>query len=466
MAKSRTRFVCQECGAVAIKWQGKCSDCGNWNTYVEETGPFIVEHAISHSEPERLQEIRGDPDSKTCTHIQEFDRVTGGGLVQGSILLIGGPPGIGKSTLLLQIAQSVAEKSGPVLYVTGEESSQQVKIRSIRLHVDSEKIFVLPEICIESIITCVEKMKPALVLIDSIQTLHKSDFSGAPGSVTQIRECTASLVRAGKSLGTTIIIVGHVTKDGAIAGPRVLEHMVDTVLYFEGEDTGIFRILKSVKNRFGSTNEVGVFQMSQNGLSSLENPSSFFLAHRGSETPGSVIVPVIEGTRPILVEIQALVAETHGNTFPCRKVKGINHNRLALLLAVLEKRASLSFGNSDVYVNVVGGMEIDEPAVDLAIAIAIASAKTNRLPIEGCVAFGEIGLGGEIRPVQFTLKRIQEAERLGFKTCVFPSSRFEGEEGYKPSIDLLPVSNIRDTIDKVLDERKKTSSKQEMYSTH
>lgn len=454
MARPKTRFVCQECGTYAIKWQGKCPECESWNSFVEETVTTSVDQPLIHNKPESLKKIQTDAGLKIITGIDEFDRVTGGGLVPGSIVLIGGPPGIGKSTLLLQIAQSIALQTKSVLYVSGEESSQQVKIRSMRLGIDSERIYLLPEINVESIISTIEKMKPSIVLIDSVQTLYKSDFSGAPGSVTQIRECTASLIRIGKSLGITIIIVGHVTKDGVIAGPRVLEHLVDTVLYFEGEDTGSFRILKSVKNRFGSTNEVGIFQMNSYGLTSLENPSTFFLSKRRDETPGSIIVPAIEGTRPILVEIQALVTRSYYGV-SSRKAKGVDANRLALIIAVLEKRANLPLSVHDVYLNIVGGMEVEEPAIDLGIVIAIASSFYDISPGKRSVVFGEVGLGGEVRPVNQTVKRIQEAERLGFEQCSFPYYNLDGDEPGVKSIKLFPVYNIKEAIESTLGKVKK-----------
>jgi len=447
MPKTKTRFVCQECGAYAIKWQGKCSECGNWNTLVEEIVTNIKEsRKTEYRAPELLREIRVDPGLSLPTRIEEFDRVLGGGIVPGSIILIGGPPGIGKSTLLLQVSQSIAARAGDVLYISGEESSQQVKIRATRLNTLSEKIFILPEIGIESIITAIESLKPTLVLVDSVQTIFNSELSGAPGSVTQVRECTASLVRVGKALGITIIIAGHVTKEGQIAGPRVLEHLVDTVLYFEGEDRGSFRVLKSVKNRFGPTNEVGIFQMSSKGLASVENPSTFFISHRSKQTSGSIIVPVIEGTRPILVEIQALVSNTYANV-PYRKAKGVDLNRLAVLIAVIDKRAGVKLASKDVYVKVAGGMEIEEPAIDLGLIISMASSVDDIPPVDGCAAFGEVGLGGEVRSVSQVGRRIQEAERLGFKKCIVPCYNLDIEDIEHESIEIVPVNNIKEAID-------------------
>lgn len=456
MGKIKTRFICQECGTIAVKWLGKCPECSRWNTFVEEevTQYTPANPVLDYIEPEELINIAAMSDFRMNTDIEEFDRVVGGGLVSGSILLIGGPPGIGKSTLLLQIAENISKKSGNVLYVTGEESNQQVKIRSNRLNIEQNKIFVLPEINFDIIAASIEKMKPVLVMIDSIQTLYKPDFAGAPGSVTQVRECTASLLRIGKSLGITVIIVGHVTKDGSIAGPRILEHLVDTVLYFEGDGFQNFRILKSVKNRFGSTNEVGIFEMHARGLISLKNPSKFFLTHRGNQIPGSVVVPIIEGSRSLLVELQALVTRSYYGV-PARKSNGIDVNRLALIIAVLEKRASLQLSTSDVFVNIVGGVEINEPAFDLGLITAISSSYYDVPAYNDCVVFGEVGLGGEVRGVSHIPKRIQEAQRLGFKQCIIPFCDNDGITDDTESIEIFKVRNIKEAIDRVLIEKRR-----------
>ncbi len=447
MARPKTRFICQDCGTIAVKWQGRCSGCGNWNTFAEEFIPTSSVHPEGGSpqEPEPLRQISTSAEARLMTGIDEFDCVLGGGLVTGSLILIGGPPGIGKSTLLLQIARGLSLQERAVLYVTGEESSSQVKLRSKRLQIYSDTIFILPEINLESIIASIEKMRPALVLIDSIQTLYNPLLAGAPGSVTQVRECTAALMRTGKTLGITIIIVGHVTKDGTIAGPRVLEHLVDTVLYFEGEGFQNYRILKSVKNRFGSTNETGIFEMGTLGLKGVKNASSVFIGERNAFNSGSAIVPVMEGTRPILLELQALVATSYCDNLT-RKTKGIDVNRVALLIAVLDKKADIEISGCDVFINAVGGVEVDEPALDLPLLLAMASSRQN-IPLDAAtVVFGEAGLGGEIRGVNQAVTRIQEAQRLGFKKCIMPASNMTEELPEFSTIELLGVSNINEAL--------------------
>ncbi len=449
MVKTKTRFYCQECGTVALKWQGKCPGCSKWNTFVEESTESAVTAGLSESyrEPELLEDIDISATPRFLTDIPEFDRVTGGGLVPGSIILIGGPPGIGKSTLLLHIAHGVARDIGKVLYITGEESAQQVKMRYSRLGLLSKSLYLMAEINLDCIIGAMEKTKPALMMVDSIQTVYKPDFAGAPGSVTQVRECTAALMRAGKTLGITIIIVGHVTKDGSIAGPRVLEHLVDTVLYFEGEGVENYRVLKSVKNRFGSTHEVGIFEMDSRGLTGVENASAFFLARRTDQAAGSVVIPVMEGSRPILVEVQALVTRSYFG-MPTRKAKGVDLNRLAVLIAVLEKRSSLLLSQSDVFVNVVGGMELDEPAIDLGLAVAIASSFYDVPLLSDCILFGEVGLGGEVRAVNSASKRILEAERLGFARCIVPEGSLLEDTAKK--IEVNRVTHITEALEKGL----------------
>ena len=449
MVKTRTRFFCQECGTVALKWQGKCPGCGQWNTFAEETTVSGAAKSEDYREPELLESVDTASAPRFLTLNEEFDRVSGGGLVPGSMVLIGGPPGIGKSTLLLQIARGVARTRGNVLYVSGEESAQQVKMRYTRLGISSDKIFILTEINIDLIVAAIERTRPVMVMIDSIQTLYKPDFTGAPGSVTQVRECTAALLRTGKSLGITVLIVGHVTKDGTLAGPRVLEHLVDTVLYFEGEGAENYRVLKSVKNRFGSTHEVGIFEMDSRGLTGIENASAFFLARRGEQASGSVVIPVMEGSRPILVELQALVTRSYFG-FPARKAKGIDLNRLAVLVAVLEKRASLLLSQSDIFVNVVGGMELDEPAIDLGVIAAIASSFYDTPLHRDCIIFGEVGLGGEIRGVSHGTKRILEAERLGFSRCVAPESTGTDELSSLKNLALHKVHHINEALDRAL----------------
>lgn len=444
MSKKNTRFVCSSCGSISLKWQGKCPECENWNTIQEEIAvPERFSGILADGEkkrPQLLTEITTESHSRISTHIEELDRVLGGGIVPGSVTLVGGPPGIGKSTLLLQVARGISAASGAVLYVSGEESSRQIKLRANRLEINSQRIYLLSETCLENILEQISELNPAIVIIDSIQTVYRREMDGAPGSVGQVRESTSALVRMAKQLDAALFIVGHVTKDGAIAGPRVLEHLVDTVLYFEGENIQNFRVIRAVKNRFGSTNEVGIFEMHQKGLQGLKNPSAYFLAQRTNHTPGSVIVPVIEGSRAILVEVQALATKSYYG-IPTRKTKGIDINRLALIIAVIEKRAGIQLSASDIFVNVVGGMDLDEPAVDLGLAMAIISSLSD-IPVEqDCLLFGEVGLGGEIRGVSSSDRRILEGERLGFSTAWIPEQNASGE--FPPSIRIEPLQNIR-----------------------
>lgn len=455
MAKSKTQFVCSECGSISIKWLGKCPECENWNTFVEEPVIQSKSRQLLDTEskiPDLLKNIDTSSQNRITTGIEELDRVLGGGMVLGSVTLIGGQPGIGKSTLLLQVSKGVAENHGKVLYISGEESPRQIKMRAERLGIDSENLYILTEISLENILTQCHNMSPEMIVIDSIQTIYKSEMESAPGSVSQVRECTAGLVRMAKSIESSLMIVGHVTKEGSIAGPRVLEHLVDTVLYFEGESIQNFRMIKSVKNRFGSTNEIGIFEMDRLGLKPIKNPSEYFLRQKAELATGSVIIPVIEGSRAILVELQALVAKTFYPA-PARKAKGIDVNRLSVLIAVLEKRAGIPLSSNDVYVNVVGGIEIDEPAVDLGIAMAILSAFTDT-PLKADSAFcGEIGLGGEIRGVSFCDRRITEAQRLGFKNIIMPSINIQKELQEEYEIKLREINNIKDAV-KILSYKK------------
>ncbi len=448
MAKSKTHFVCSECGTISIKWLGKCPECDNWNTFTEELLSVNTDRALissSSKAPELLKDIDTSEQSRISTGIPELDRVLGGGMVKGSVTLIGGQPGIGKSTLLLQVSKGVSENCGKVLYVSGEESPKQIKMRASRLGIDSDNLYILPEISIENILEQCYAMNPSMIVIDSIQTVYKSEMESAPGSVSQVRECTAALVRMAKTIDSALMIVGHVTKDGNIAGPRVLEHLVDSVLYFEGENVQNFRIIKSVKNRFGSTNEIGIFEMDHSGLKAIKNPSEYFLQQRIAVTTGSVIIPVIEGSRAILVEVQALVTKSFYPA-PARKAKGIDTNRLALIIAVLEKRAGLALSSCDIYVNVVGGIEIDEPAIDLGIAMAIVSSFSDRTINSDSVFIGELGLGGEIRGVSLCDRRVVEAERLGFKNIVIPSANSQ----IKSQAVLVKVTDIREAVGTVL----------------
>lgn len=451
MAKLKTTYICQECGYESPKWMGKCPECNNWNTMVEE----IVDKGrndnltagISFSKPLNINEIELTDEERYNTSMEEFDRVLGGGIVKGSLILVGGDPGIGKSTLLLQVSKSIAETK-KIFYISGEESSKQIKIRAQRLSVKTSNLFIVSETDISVIERMIEEFKPEVVVIDSIQTMYKTELQSAPGSVSQVREATATLMRIAKGLNITIFIVGHVTKEGSIAGPRVLEHMVDTVLYFEGDRHHNYRILRTVKNRFGSTNEIGMFEMKGNGLREVRNPSEMLLSGRPENVPGSSIVCSMEGTRPILVEIQALTSSTSFG-MPRRMATGIDYNRVILLMAVLEKRVGLQLQTSDVYVNVAGGLKLDEPACDLGIALAIASSFRNLYIDSKTILVGEVGLTGEIRGVNFIEKRIIEAQKIGFEKCIIPKENIRGIE-IAPNINIVAVDNIYEALDEVL----------------
>jgi DNA repair protein RadA/Sms len=433
MARNRINFVCQNCGGVTNRWQGKCDSCGEWNSLVEEAetggvggGPLA---APRKGRPVALQPLSGVADDAPCirTGIGEFDRVTGGGFVGGSALLIGGDPGIGKSTLLLQAAAALAQAGQPVVYISGEEAVGQVRLRAERLGVAGAPVQIAAETSVEDILaTLADGRPPALVVIDSVQTLWTAAAESAPGTVTQVRAAAQALIRYAKQTGATVCLVGHVTKDGQIAGPRVVEHMVDGVLYFEGEGGNRYRILRAVKNRFGPTDEIGVFEMTGAGLREVPNPSELFLGERGGAAPGSAVFAGMEGTRPLLVEIQALVSPSPPGT-PRRAVIGWEASRLAMVLAVLEARCGVRFGSSDIYLNVAGGLRINEPAADLAVAAAVVSSLSGVTLPADCVYFGEISLSGAIRPVAQTAARLKEAERLGFDRAVLPSASMEKE---------------------------------------
>jgi len=426
MAKTRTQYICQNCGKVAAKEWQRCPDCGEWSTFVESIVESRQEKAslsssASLSKPEPLSAVQSGDFRRLSVPIAEFSRVLGGGIVPGSVVLIGGDPGIGKSTLLLQVSSLLARTSGTVLYVSGEESSQQIKMRADRLGALEKDLYVMSETHLEQILLHIERLMPRLVIVDSIQSVYSEELTAAAGSVSQVRQCTSKLLRLAKSTHIPVFIVGHVTKAGAIAGPRVMEHIVDTVLYLEGERFHSYRLLRSVKNRFGSTNEVGVFEMRSEGLMEVSNPSESFLAERLPNAAGSAVAITMEGTRPLLVEIQAL-ASTTSFGLPRRTGNGIDFNRLLLLVAVLNKRVGLRLGDQDIFVNVVGGLRINEPAVDLPVATAIASSVRNVPVPPGLAVVGEVGLSGELRSVSHLDRRLSEVAQLGFKRCIIPHS--------------------------------------------
>lgn len=421
--KQKTTFFCKECGFESPKWLGQCPGCKEWDSFVEE--PVVKTAAgrsvtvTEHREPSKLSEIVTNDEVRTLTGIGELDRVLGGGIVTGSLVLVGGDPGIGKSTLLLQMCKQLAEAGKDVLYVSGEESVKQIKMRADRLGTFQKELFLLSETDLDIVTEVIGRKKPEIVIIDSIQTMYREEIGSAPGSVSQVRETTSTLMRLAKSLPVSIFIVGHVTKEGVVAGPRVLEHMVDTVLYFEGDGGASDRFLRGVKNRFGSTDEIGVFEMRGNGLVEVPNPSEYMLAGKPKQAPGSIVVCSIEGTRPILIEVQALVCQTNFN-MPRRTSTGTDYNRVNLLMAVIEKRMGVRMGDCDAYINVAGGMRIHEPALDLGIILALLTSYRNQSLDDETICFGEVGLAGEVRAVNMAEQRVLEAAKLGFKRCILP----------------------------------------------
>ncbi|SDN12923.1 DNA repair protein RadA [Sediminibacillus halophilus] len=450
MAKRKTKYVCQECGYETPKWMGKCPSCHNWNTFVEEMEAssssrhtFQVQSGTK-SKPEKITAIQSEEEPRVTTKMPEFNRVLGGGIVPGSLVLIGGDPGIGKSTLLLQVSSQLARKQMNVLYISGEESARQTKLRADRLGVTSDNLYVLAATNLLDISNQIEQLNPSFVVIDSIQTIYREEVTSAPGSVSQVRECTSELMRIAKSKGIPIFIVGHVTKEGSIAGPRLLEHMVDAVLYFEGERHHTFRILRGVKNRFGSTNEMGIFEMKEEGLREVNNPSEIFLEERSQGAAGSTVVASMEGSRPVLVEIQALISPTSfGN--PRRMATGIDHNRVPLLMAVLEKRVGLMLQNQDAYVKVAGGVKLDEPAIDLAVAVSIASSFRDQVSRPDDVLIGEVGLTGEVRRVARIDQRVQEAAKLGFQRAIIPAKNLDGWTTPN-NIEIVGVNTVQEAL--------------------
>ncbi len=451
MAKTKISYICTQCGAIQPKWMGKCPDCGSWNTLVEQ-----VEAPVSRfSSPtvpnsgctvQKLEQINSNEEQRYLTKMKELNRVLGGGIVPGSVILLSGDPGIGKSTLLLQICQTMSNDA-QILYVSGEESLRQIKLRAARLGVTTENLNLSSTTNIEAVVETIQTINPDIVMIDSIQTMNLSALNSSSGSVTQVRECTQMLINLAKTMEIPVFIVGHVNKDGAIAGPKVMEHMVDAVLYFEGERNLSYRILRAIKNRYGSTNEIGVFEMGESGLDEVSNPSKAMLEGRPENVSGTCVACVIEGSRPILAEVQALVSKS-GYAVPKRMATGFDYNRLSLLIAVLEKRCGYFFGTLDAYLNVVGGMKLDEPAADLPIALSLVSNLTDKVIPDDLVAFGEIGLAGELRAVNRILVRVKEAQRLGFKRCLLPKQCVAAINS-EVDIQLIGVTTLSQAIQAV-----------------
>lgn len=454
MAKGKTTvYFCQNCGYESAKWMGQCPGCREWNTFVEELidKKNVGKGKIPESETAKavpLSQIEMTQDKRISTEIKELDRVLGGGIVQGSLVLVGGDPGIGKSTLLLQVCRNLAAQGTEVLYISGEESLQQIKIRAERIGTFRDSLSLLCETNLDVIQKVIDREKPKVVVIDSIQTMYNEAVASAPGSVSQVREATGILMQIAKGMGISIFIVGHVTKEGVVAGPRVLEHMVDTVLYFEGDRHAAYRILRGVKNRFGSTNEIGVFEMRQDGLTEVENPSEFMLSGKPQGASGSVVACSMEGTRPILLEVQALVCHSNFG-IPRRTAAGTDFNRVNLLMAVLEKRLGLQLGNCDAYVNIAGGIRMNEPAIDLGIVLALVSSYKDKAIDEKTICFGEVGLSGEVRAVSMAEQRVLEAKKLGFEVCILPEVCREGLKDVK-GIGLVGVRTVKDAMDYVM----------------
>jgi DNA repair protein RadA/Sms len=450
MAKARAVHVCTACGGESPKWQGQCPHCNAWNTLVESVAesaaPARYQGLAEASRVTRLSEVDAQEAPRRSTGVGELDRVLGGGLVRGAVVLLGGDPGIGKSTLLLQAVTELARGGAAALYVSGEESAQQVALRARRLGLEGEALDLLAEIQLERILSTLAQRRPDVAVIDSIQTVYSEALQSAPGSVAQVRECAAQLTRFAKASGTALLLVGHVTKEGAIAGPRVLEHMVDCVLYFEGDTHSSFRLVRAIKNRFGAVNELGVFAMTDKGLRGVSNPSALFLSQHGAAVPGSCVMVTQEGTRPLLVEIQALVDEAHAPNAR-RLTVGVEQNRLAMLLAVLHRHAGVACFDQDVFVNAVGGVEIDEPAADLAVLLAIVSSLRNRALPEKLVVFGEVGLAGEVRPVQRGQERLREAAKLGFTRAIVPKAN--RPKTSIPGLEVTGVERIGDAVDAI-----------------
>ena len=457
MAKAKsTAFFCQNCGYESAKWQGQCPACHEWNTFTEEpvvkiAGSAVIKKAAADIKPVRLADVRTDEKQRISSGMEELDRVLGGGIIAGSLMLVGGDPGIGKSTLLLQVCHNLTGQGHKVLYVSGEESAQQIKLRAQRIGDFKDDLMLLCETNLELVRAVIEKIKPEIVVIDSIQTMYHETVSAAPGSVSQVREATNVLMQIAKGMGISIFLVGHVTKEGVVAGPRVLEHMVDTVLYFEGDRYASYRILRGVKNRFGSTNEIGVFEMRQSGLREVSNPSEYMLDGKPENASGSIVACSMEGSRPILIEIQALVCHTN-LPMPRRTTAGTDFNRVNLLLAVLEKRAGMQMSSCDVYVNIAGGIRMTEPAIDLGLILALVSSYKDIAIDEKTIAFGEVGLSGEIRSVNMAQQRVQEAKKLGFETVLMPKVSMKALQKTE-GIQIIGLETVRDAVQYLLKSR-------------
>ena len=451
--KTKTIFSCTSCGYQTPKWLGRCPDCNNWNTFVEEdfeqpSSKSKERVSLYKEEPVLLKDVKAAPDSRIKTGMPELDRVLGGGIVNGSVILVGGDPGIGKSTIALQVSNQISKLDKTVLYVSGEESVHQTTLRAKRLgQADTEgSLYIVNQTDLSLIAEHIKKLKPDVVIVDSIQVIFEPSISSSPGSVSQVRECSGILTQMAKSSGVSLIIIGHVTKEGAIAGPRVLEHIVDTVLYFEGDRFSVYRILRAVKNRFGSTNEIGVFEMTSGGLKEVKNPSEIFLAEKPKNVSGSIVTSVLEGSRPLLVEIQALVSKSCFG-YALRRTQGFDYNRLNLLVAVLEKRQGLHLETEDIFLNVAGGIKIEDPAADLGVAVAVASAFTDKAVLENAVFLGEVGLTGEVRSISQVNLRLNEAEKLGFKHCFLPKNIYKNLEPKSGGLELIPVSTLKEALD-------------------
>lgn len=448
MRKTKVKYICSNCGYESLRWLGKCPECESWNSFVEEileTSSRKTNISKSKFSYSKIVDVAANEEERIKSGITEFDRVLGGGIMPGSVILLGGDPGIGKSTIAMQAAANIKEK---VLYVTGEESEKQIKLRADRLKVNSDSFYIQAETDLSNILGAIKEIKPSVVIIDSIQTIYRGELENSPGTITQIRECAAMLMEEAKKNHFSVILIGHVTKEGMIAGPKILEHIVDTVLQFEGEANHSFRILRAQKNRFGSTNEIGVFEMYEDGLKEVVNPSELFLSEREKQTPGSVVTSSIEGSRPILLEVQALVTASNFG-YPQRVSNGFDQKRLSILLAVLEKRANVRASVHNVFINVAGGIRVIEPAADLAVCVSIASSLMDKVIDNQTILIGEVGLGGEIRSVGHIDKRITEAKKLGFKTAIVPAGNLKSIK-QNDSIKIIVVDNVKDAIEKLL----------------